>query len=126
MLAPLKSFFIQLALFSIFTMGVLYFWQQYASLRFQTDLGWLLWGFFIVVTALIHIVLVRSSEQSPRKFITNFMALSGAKLFVYLMVIVIYALLKGKAALGFVILFLVLYFLYSIFEVVTLLKHFKK
>jgi hypothetical protein len=107
-------------------MGVLYFWQQYASLRFQTDLGWLLWGFFIIVTALIHIVLVKSSEQSPRKFITNFMALSGAKLFVYLMVIVIYALLKGKAALGFVILFLVLYFLYSIFEVVTLLKHFKK
>lgn len=126
MLAPLKSFFIQLALFSIFTMGVLYFWQQYASLRFQTDLGWLLWGFFIVVTALIHIVLVRSSEQSPRKFITNFMALSATKLFLYLMVIVIYALLKGKAALGFVILFLVLYFLYSIFEVVTLLKHFKK
>lgn len=126
MLTPLRSFFIQLALFSIFTMGVLYFWQQYASLRFQTDLGWLLWGFFIIVTALIHIVLVRSSEQSPRKFITNFMALSGAKLFVYLMVIVIYALLKGKEALGFVILFLVLYFLYSIFEVVTLLKHFKK
>ena len=126
MLAPLKSFFIQLALFSIFTMGVLYFWQKYASLRFQTDLGWLIWAFFIIVTALIHIVLVRSAEQSPRKFITNFMAVSGAKLFVYLMVIVIYALLKGKAALGFVILFLVLYFLYSIFEVVTLLKHFKK
>ncbi len=126
MLSHLRSFFIQLALFSIFTMGVLYFWQQYASLRFQTDLGWLLWGFFIVVTALIHIVLVRSAEQSPRKFITNFMALSASKLFLYLMVIVIYALLKGKAALGFVILFLVLYFLYSIFEVVTLLKHFKK
>lgn len=126
MLSPLRSFFIQLALFSIFTMGVLYFWQQYASLRFQTDLGWLLWGFFIIVTALIHIVLVRSAEQSPRKFITNFMALSATKLFLYLMVIVIYALLKGKAALGFVILFLVLYFLYSIFEVVTLLKHFKK
>lgn len=126
MLAPLRSFFIQLALFSIFTMGVLYFWQQYASLRFQTDLGWLIWGFFIIVTAFIHIVLVRSAEQSPRKFITNFMVLSATKLFVYLMVIVIYALLKGKAALGFVILFLVLYFLYSIFEVVTLLKHFKK
>ncbi|MDO9185749.1 MAG: hypothetical protein Q7W13_07040 [Bacteroidia bacterium] len=126
MLSSFRSFFIQLALFSIFTMGVLYFWQQYASLRFQTDLGWLLWGFFIIVTAFIHIVLVRSSEQSPRKFITNFMALSATKLFVYLMVIVIYALLKGKAALGFVILFLVLYFLYSIFEVVTLLKHFKK
>lgn len=125
MLAPLRSFFIQLALFSIFTMGVLYFWQQYASLRFQTDLGWLIWGFFIIVTAFIHIILVRSAEQSPRKFITNFMVLSATKLFVYLMVIVIYALLKGKAALGFVILFLVLYFLYSIFEVVTLLKHFK-
>lgn len=126
MLAPFKSFFIQLVLFSIFTMGILLFWQQYASPRFQTDLGWLLWGFFIVVTALIHIILVKSSEQSPRNFITYFMAITGMKLLGYLMIILIYALFKGKEALGFVIMFLVMYFLYSIFEVVTLLKHFKK
>lgn len=126
MLSPIKSFFIQLALFSIFTMGILLFWQQYASLRFQTDLGWLLWGFFILVTSLIHIVLVKAAEQSSRKFITYFMALTGLKLFGYLMIILIYALFKGKDALGFVILFLVLYFLYSIFEVVTLLRYFKK
>lgn len=126
MLAPLKSFFIQLVLFSIFTMGILLFWQQYASLRFQTDLGWLLWGFFIVVTALIHIILVKSSEQSPRNFITYFMAITGMKLFGYLTIILIYALFKGKEALGFVILFLVMYFLHSIFEVITLLKHLKK
>lgn len=126
MASSFRSFFIQLSLFSIATMGILLLWQKYASLRFQTDLGWFLWAFFIVVTALIHVVLVKADSQSPRKFVTYFMALTGVKLFGYLIIILIYALLKGKEALGFVILFLVLYFLYSVFEVVTLLKHFKK
>lgn len=124
--ASLKTFFIQLALFSIVTSGVLLLWEQFASRRFQTDLGWLIWLFFIFVTAFIHIVLVKAAEASPRKFITYFMALTGMKLLGYLMIILIYALFKGKAALGFIILFLVLYFLYSFFEVITLLKHFKK
>jgi hypothetical protein len=124
--ASLKSFFIKLALFSLITMGVLLLWQQYAAERFQTNLGWLIWGFFIAVTALIHIALVKASDESPRKFVTYFMAITGIKLFAYLIIILFYALLNGKAALGFVILFLVFYFLYSAFEVIILLKHLKK
>ncbi len=125
-MAAFNSFFVKLFLFSIGTAGLLLLWQQYASPRFQTDIGWIVWLFFIFVTSLIHIILVKAAESSPRKFLTYFMALTGVKLFGYLIIILIYALLKREAALGFVMLFLVLYFLYSAFEVITLLKHFKK
>lgn len=120
----LKSFFIQLAIFSVFSITTLLLWQQYASPRFQTNLAWPIWGFFLVTTSLIHITLVRI--ENPKKFIYYFMGLTGIKLFGYLIIILIYALLKREAALGFTIFFLVMYFLHTGLEVFTLLKHFRK
>ena len=122
----LKSFYIQLALFSAAAFGILYLWQQYTSLRFQTNIGWLIVLFFIVATAFIHIMLTKASEESPKKFIMYFMTLTGVRLFGYLIIIMIYAVLKREAALGFTLLFLLMYFLFSAFEVATLLKLFKK
>lgn len=126
MLRSFKGFFIQLSLFSMLTVVVLFLWQNYASPRFQTSLGLLIWSFFIATTALIHVVLLKSTENNPKKFITSFMVATALKLFSYLIIILVYALIKREAALGFVMLFLVMYFLYSAFEVVVLLKHFKK
>ena len=123
---PLKSFYLQLFLFSLFAFGIVRLWQQYTSLRFQTNLGWAIVLFFIIASACIHIVLVKSAEQSPKKFIMNFMAITGLRLFGYLVIILIYAVLKREAALGFTMLFLLMYFLFSAFEVLTLIKLFKK
>lgn len=107
-------------------MGVLLLWQHFAAARFQTNLGWAIWLFFIIITAIIHMVLMKASDNGPKSLITWFMAITGIKLFTYLTIILIYGVLKGEKALGFVILFLVFYFLYSAFEVVTLLRSFKK
>lgn len=125
-MANIRSFFIQLFSFSLLTMGILLLWQNYASVRFQTNLGWVLWLFFIAITAVIHIVLMKASDNSPKSLINWFMAITGIKLFTYLTIILIYGLLNGEKALGFVMLFLVFYFLYSAFEVTTLLRSFKK
>lgn len=123
--ASLKSFFIQLSVFSVFTIGVLLAWQRFASPRFQTEHAWFIWGFFVLTTSFIHMVLMRVME-TPKKFIYYFMGITGIKLFAYLTIILIYALLRREAALGFTIFFLVMYFLYTALEVVALLKHFKK
>lgn len=124
--SPLRSFYIRLSLFSVFAFAVLQAWQQYTSLRFQTNLGWAIVLFFIVASAAIHILLVRSAEKSPQKFVMNYMAVSGLRLFGYLIIILIYAVIKREAALGFTLLFLLMYFLFSAFEVATFLKYFKK
>ena len=121
-----RTFFIKLALFSAFTLGLLILWQSYATARFQSSLMLALWVFFFVSTAVIHYILVTVSEKEPRKFVGYYLGITGMKLFVYLILIVIYALIKKEAALGFTLWFLVLYLLYSGFEVVVLLRHFKK
>jgi len=122
----LRSFYTQLAIFSLFTLALMFIWKMYATERFQSGLMWALWGFFVVSTAAIHYVLVKISEKNPKLFVGYFMGITAVKLFGYLIIITIYALLKREAALGFTMQFLVLYLLYSGFEVVMLMKHFKK
>jgi len=126
MSSTLKSFFIQLTIFSFLTLALVLLWNQYASARFQTETTWFIWAFFIVTTTLIHLFLVKSTEKEPKKFVVNFMLVTAIKLFGYLILILAYALIKREAALGFTVFFLAMYMLYSGFEVFTLLRHFRK
>lgn len=121
-----KAFFVQLTVFSIISLGILLLWQHFASLHFQTDLYLVIWLFFIITTAVIHVVLVRAASQDPRKFVTYFMGMTGIKLFAYLIIILAYGLASRETAQGFIICFLITYFLFSGFEVITLMRHFKK
>ena len=122
----IKPFLTKLSIFSLFTIALLFLWKTYASPRFQSDLLDVLWLFFVLSTAFIHYVLVKVADKDPKRFVGYFMGITAIKLFGYLIIITIYALLKKEAALGFTLWFLVLYLLYSGFEVVMLMKHFKK
>ncbi len=126
MSSTFKPFLLKLSFFSIVTLGFLLIWEQFASDRFQSDFMWALWFFFFASTAFIHYILISVSEKDPKRFIGFYLGITGIKLFAYLSIITAYALLKKEAALGFTLWFLVLYFLYSGFEVVMLLKQFKK
>ena len=57
MLSTFRPFFIKLALFSIVILGILLAWQHFASVHFQTKIYWVIWLFFIITTAMIHIIL---------------------------------------------------------------------
>lgn len=122
----LKPFFIKLSVFSIITFAILYLLQKSNYSVFQTHLYWLLWLFFVLTTMAIHIVLMRVAAKDPKKFIMTFMGITGIKLFTYLMVVVVYMFLRPETAVGFTIIFLILYFLYTTFEVVQLYKQLKK
>lgn len=122
----IRPFLLKLSLFSLFTLSLLCFWKQFSADRFQSEFMFSLWLFFVFSTALIHLILVKVAEKDPKRFVGYFMGITAIKLFGYLIIITIYALIKREAALGFTLWFLVLYLLYSGFEVVMLLKHFKK
>lgn len=120
-----QTFYTKLGAFSVLTFALMFCWKQFASERFQSELIWAIWAFFVVTTAAIHYILVEVSGRDPKRFVGYFMGITGVKLFVYLTIITLYAMLKRGEALGFTLLFLVLYLLYSAFEVIQLLRHFK-
>ena len=126
MLSTFRPFFIKLAVFSLVVLGILLAWQHFASIHFQTKIYWVILLFFVITTAMIHIILVRAANQDPRKFVTYFMGMTAMKLFAYLVIILAYGLTNRETAQGFIICFLITYFFYSGFEVVTLMRHFQK
>ncbi len=124
--ASLRPFFIKLTLFSIVVLGIQLTWQHFASVHFQTKLYWVILLFFILTTAFIHVFLIRTADQDPKRFVNSYMGITALKLFAYLIIILVYGLTNRDTAQGFIICFLISYFFYSGFEVVTLMRHFKK
>jgi hypothetical protein len=121
-----KSFLPKLFLFSLIPLAITIAWQKGAAERFQTNLGFGILIFFILITALAHYILIKGAEQNAKNVVTYFMAISGFRLLLYLMIILIYAFIKREEALGFGLLFLTMYMLFSVFEIVSLQKTFNK
>jgi hypothetical protein len=78
-----------------------------------------------VITIGVHRYLIIASQADNRKFTYKFMGATGIKMFVYLIFIAVYLLIDREHAVPFLICFLILYFLYSVFEILTVLKYLK-
>lgn len=78
--------------------------------------------FFYLATNLIHAFLLKIAVKSGSKFTSQFMAISFLKMFFYLAVAVVYALLNREYAKIFLANFLVLYAIYTTFEVMQFSK----
>jgi len=87
---------------------------------------WVLLGFFVIATLLFHYGLLKSSKGDPKKFVRYYMSVTGIKLAVYMIFVIVYALIKRTEAIPFLISFCILYFLYLVFEVITAQRTFKK
>lgn len=78
--------------------------------------------FFLVLGFGVHAILLKMSGNKFSRFVNAYLVASFLKLFLYLIVMVIYIYLNRHDALPFAITFLLLYILYSIFEVISFLS----
>jgi len=78
--------------------------------------------FFTAATLLSFLFLQKRMKASPTGFVTAFMANSIIRLLLYLVIIVVYALLNRADAVNFIIAFFVYYLIFTIFEVVYILR----
>lgn len=78
------------------------------------------------VTTIGHLWIVKASDQNTMKFTTTFMASVTLKLMIYLFFMLIYLLIDRSEAITFVVTFMILYILFTIFEVVQVLDFIKK
>lgn len=119
-----KSFLVRLLVFSAIVGGGLAVWNALMPIWKQHPQSWALFAFFVVITAVVHYILLRSGEGDPKAFVRMFMGLTTFKLFIFLIVIVLYAFTNKALAVHFIIHFLVFYLLFTTFEVALLYKHF--
>ena len=79
-----------------------------------------------IVTTTGHLWVIRAADQNTMKFTTAFMASVTLKLLVYLFFMLIYLWIDRSQVIQFVLSFMVLYILFSVFEVTQILKFIKK
>jgi hypothetical protein len=80
---------------------------------------------FYLTGALVHYILLRITSLNPRKFVSYFMLATFFKLMNYLIVILVYILYVKEGILPFILSFFILYIIFTVFEVATILKQTK-
>jgi hypothetical protein len=80
----------------------------------------------VAVTALVSHILLRSSLGKFNRFLNIFLLITVLKLGFFFVVIILYSFMNRPDAAAFAISFFILYFFFSIFEVIALLSNFKK
>jgi len=93
--------------------------------QFYAPVFWLLLGIISVLTGILHYSILQTGEKTTAKFATKFMAISGIKMMIYLVLITGYVFIYPLTAKFFLISFLILYFLYTSFEVILIVKYLK-
>ena len=86
---------------------------------------WTLLVYFLFITMLFHFGLVQASKGRPQVFIRYYMASTTFKLFIHMSIVVIYALFNKEDAIRFISTFLVLYIIFTAFEVAVAWKQFR-
>lgn len=112
----------RLIIFSVIVVvaGVLFQWltPQYASVA----IPFIVVFFFLITLFTLYIVLRSQNKSSGKKFIVGYMLSRIIKMFSTLIFFILYILLNENDRWQFTGAFLVIYFLYSIFEIIALKK----
>jgi uncharacterized membrane protein len=78
--------------------------------------------FFIVVSIAVHAFQLQQAKKDMAKFARNNMLITFFKLIFYLIVAITYFAVDTKNAMVFVICFMLLYIIFTVIEVTSLLK----
>ena len=78
---------------------------------------------FYVVMAVFHGTLIGASRLPVKKFSSRFLGLLGAKLLLFLIFIIAFSYFNPQIAVPFLVTFLILYIIYTVFEIVNLFHY---
>ena len=119
---PIRKFSFRIIVFSVIIAGLSLLFQwlfpQYAT----PALPFIVLFFFVITLLTLYIVLRNNEGQEGKRFVSAYMLSRTVKILSCLLFLVLYIFLNQKDAVKFAIAFMVIYFLYAIFEVVVLKK----
>ena len=119
---PIRKFAYQLIIFSAIMAAVGVVFQLLLPKYASPAIPFIVLFFFIITLLTLYIVLRKPSQVSGRKFIAGYMLSRIIKIFSVLIFLILYIVLNKTDRIPFAIAFLVVYFAYSVFEVVALKK----
>lgn len=79
---------------------------------------------FFMVTYSFHIGLKKNYHKGSKEFVRYYMGATGAKLFFFLILIIVYGMLNKAEAISYALAFFYFYIIFTVFEVSVALKQF--
>jgi hypothetical protein len=120
-----KKYYINFITLCVGGLLVAYGLSQVHSRFFSTGHFWIPTVFFSLTTLGINALLTNGDKQS-KEFIFKTLAMSMARLLVCMIVVFIYSLINKPQTLAFACHFMIQYALFTVFEIVFLLKYIKQ
>jgi len=93
------------------------------SNQWTPGIVWSLFPLFIAVNILSHLMILKYSQVRFQKFVSIFMLSTSLKLFIYLTILIAYVFFHRSEAVPFISWVFCLYLVYTLFDVVSLLRH---
>ena len=119
---PIKKFSFRILVFSAVMAGLTVLFQWLCPNYASPALPFIVLFFCIITLFTIFIVLRDDKGKAEKLFVSNYMLSRIIKIFSCLIFLALYMILNKADAFKFAIAFMVIYFLYSIFEVIVLRK----
>ncbi|MBA7559706.1 hypothetical protein ES708_01321 [subsurface metagenome] len=82
--------------------------------------------FIFLFTTVIHTILLKTARKEPKKLVNRFLMLTGLKMMIYLLFMIIYLVISKQDSAPFLLTFLIVYLVFSIFEILSILSHLKR
>ncbi|NCA84791.1 MAG: hypothetical protein EOM83_04365 [Clostridia bacterium] len=101
--------------------GIVYAVARNTSLthHFSPAIPWLLL-FFVVSSNFVYFLQIKSTQSRTAAFVNVALLSTGFKLLLFLVIIVVYSLINRSDAVNFIFAFLILYFIFTPLEVISL------
>ena len=117
-----NNLMIRFLIFSAVVAAGILAWNMWAPPRLHSDLLWYIFAGFVIVSAIINSFLNKAAAKGPQHFVRTFMAVTAIKMFAMILIALGYSILNRASAVSFIASFLVLYLVFTVYEVGSLMK----
>lgn len=119
---PIRKFSFRIIVFSVIIAGLALLFQWLCPQWATPALPFIVLFFFLITLFTMFVVLRDKEGKDGKKFVSSYMLSRTVKFLSCILFLFLYIFLNQKDAIRFAIAFLVIYFLYAIFEVFLLKK----
>ena len=117
----MKKYFTVLLIFIICLASIIFLSSTKLSAA-EYKLTWVIYVYFITLTTFFHYGIVRTTKSRPQVFIRYYMGATTIKLLLHLGIIIFYCFFHRPEAVHFILTFMVMYLLFTAFEVMAVWK----
>lgn len=117
-----RLYYIKLLIFSALLFGLYLLIRDFIPIRIHYSDTPALILFFAALTLLVHKGLMKAEKKSAAHFVRFYIGSTAARMFLCLMIMIVFGLLVPDKATAFILTFFVLYLLFQVFEVLVLYR----